>query len=257
FLARPTPGALIWLILWGLLAIALVLTFNRSFWAATALALVMSVLLARGQERTKTALWILGLGFLLVVVLLLVFYEPDSEAARLASATLDRLTTMVSRETFEDPFESSLRWRDFEYTYAIPQILARPITGIGLGTFYRPYLYGIDWVGFDGRAYTHNGHLAILMTTGLLGYLPFLWLSFVFLKRGFQYWHRVSDPLLRATMLAFTLTYLGLFFISIVSSIFMDWFWMPVIGLMMGTNEAIIRTQVLQPVHRGGPSIGR
>jgi len=256
-LARPTPGALGRLLWWGLLAAALILTFNRSFWVVTTITLVMGVLLARGQDRRKATLWILGLGFLLAVVLLLVFYDPESEAARLASATLDRLTTLVSRETFADPFRSSLRWRDFEYKYAIPQILARPITGIGLGTFYRPYLYGIDWVGFDGRSYTHNGHLSILMTTGLVGYLSFLWLSLAFLKRGFQYWHQVADPLLRATVLAFTLTYLGLFFISVVSSIFMDWFWMPVIGLMMGVNEVIIRKQVLQPDHPGGQGIGR
>lgn len=258
FFARPTPGALGRLLIWGLLAAALILTFNRSFWVAVAITLVMGILLARGSDRRKATLWMLSVGFLLAVVLLLVFYDPESEAARLASATLDRLTTLVSQETFQDPFRSSsLRWRDFEYAYAIARFLERPIIGIGLGTFYRPLLFGIDWEGFDGRSYTHNGHLSILMTTGLVGYLSFLWLSLAFLKRGFQYWHRVSDPLLRSTMLAFTLTYLGLFFISVVSSIFMDWFWMPVIGVMMGTNEVIIRTQVLQPVHPGGRTIGR
>jgi hypothetical protein len=46
---------------------------------------------------------------------------------------------------------------------------------------------------------------------------------------------------MRGTMLAFALTYIAVLVGSIVNPMLMQWYWMPLIGIMMGVNEVIIR----------------
>jgi hypothetical protein len=79
-----------------------------------------------------------------------------------------------------------------------------------------------------------------MVKAGIVGWLLFMWLSVAFLRRGFLLWGSVSDPYLRATVLGFTLTFAGAMVAAIVAPVFMQWFWTPVIGLMMGVNEAVL-----------------
>ena len=144
-------------------------------------------------------------------------------------------------ETFEANPTSTLRWRDFEYQYALPQIPSNLFIGLGLGAKYRPMIPGIDYVGLTGQGYIHNAHLWLMLKSGFTGYLCFLWLSGLFLWRGFSSWRRLMIPWQRATVLGFTLTHVAVLLGSIVNPMLMQWYWIPLIGLMLAVNELLIQ----------------
>jgi O-antigen ligase len=112
---------------------------------------------------------------------------------------------------------------------------------------YRPWDPRIDLplgapdANFDFRNFIHNGHLLILLQSGLLGYLSLMWLSLAFLMRGLRYWRSITDDRLRGAMLGFTLVYLTVLIAAVVNSTFMQWRWTPIFGIIMGINEIILR----------------
>jgi O-antigen ligase len=173
------------------------------------------------------------------IVLLPAFAEPESEMGRLVGASYARLATLSSANTIN---ESSLQWRYVENEYALRQIISHPLLGLGLGARYRPFDPRIDYprMGWDARGFIHNGHLWILLDTGLLGYLALMWLSLAFLIRGFRYWRRVANYQLKGVVLGFTLVYLAVLVAAVVNSTFVQWRWTPVIGIMIGINEVIL-----------------
>ena len=224
----------VWLVLLGL---AVILTFNRSFWIAVAVALALLALLAPGETRRRLAHWVLAAAFLMLVVMVPVFSAPHSGAARLVGAFTQRMATLTSSSPFQD---SSFRWRFPEYEYAVAQIMAHPILGLGLGARYRPYDPRLDWSGFDLGNYIHNGHLWVILDTGLVGYGCLVWMSALFIWRGLKGWRSVPDARKGAVVLAFVLTYSGGCVAAIVDPIFAQWYWTPLVGIMMGTNEVIL-----------------
>jgi hypothetical protein len=233
---------------WGLLGLALVLTFSRAFWVATALALFLLAYLLGGQGRQRLLGWSLIALLLLAIILLPAFDSPESQAAKLIRASFERLGTLGSDKTLG---ESSLQWRYVENEYALRQIASHPLTGLGLGARYRPFDPRLDGRERDFRDYIHNGHFWIMIKSGLLGYLCLVWLSLASLLRGFRYWRLVPDSQMRGSVLGFTLTYLGVLFAAVINPIFMQWFWTPVIGLMMGINEVVLKGIGPQQVAQG------
>jgi len=244
-LDRFRPIDMLRILQWSLLGLALVLTFSRASWMGTTLALFLLAYLLRRQGGQR----LVGLGlvvtFLAAMILLVVLARPESQVARLASSSIERLSTVMGGKLFMD---SSFRWRYAEYEYALPQVVSHPLLGLGLGARYRPFDARLDYEFFDGRAYVHNGHLWVLLKTGLLGYGGLLWLSLAFLIRGFKYWRGVPDPTVGGVILGFTLTYSTVLIAAVVSPVFREWFWTPVIGLMMGLNEVILRDSVPREV---------
>jgi O-antigen ligase len=230
---------------WGLLGVALAFTFRRSVWMALVIALLIMNILLQRQERLKYFGWVMVVLVLGITTILLIFSEPHSKMAKLTNAFFERIETIADARSYETNSVSTLRWRDFEYKYALPQIASHPILGLGLGAMYRPYLHDIDYEQFDGRRFTHNGHLYIILKTGLLGYLVFLSISILVLWRGFKYWRCLPDPGMRSIVLGITLAFLGAFLSAISEPRFMDWNWTPVLGIMIGVNEVIFRRYLM------------
>jgi O-antigen ligase len=240
-LNKFTAASLWRVLLCGLLGLAIILTFRRSVWAVTGLALLIIGIVANQEGRRR--LWGWGVAVIVAATLAFVFVdgESNSQTARLTKAFVERFQTLFEDKTFESKNASTLRWRDFEYKHAIPQIISHPLFGLGLGAVYRPYLPGVDHERFDGRRYIHNGHLFIMMKAGMLSYLGLLWLTFTFLKRGFKNWRRMQNGQTKAVVLGLTLAYLGTFISAVSEPRFCDWNnWVIAIGIMMGINEAII-----------------
>jgi O-antigen ligase len=130
-----------------------------------------------------------------------------------------------------------------------------------MGAAYRPVDLRIDWrdaAGFhELTRHIHNGHLWILLQSGLLGYLSFVWLSLLFLVRGFRNWRRVSDHKMRGVLLGFTLVYLVVVIAAGANSSFMQWGWTPVFGILLGVNEIILRNyRSNQAAGRDGVRVG-
>jgi hypothetical protein len=188
----------IWMILvWGLTGLGVVFTFKRNLWIAVCIALCFLAALSWRRVRLRMVGGILVFISIATILLLQIFSLPESHMKKLATGAFDRLASLTKPKTFEDP-DSSFRWRDFEYKYAMPQIASNSLIGLGLGTKYRPFVAGKDWVGTDGevhdlRRFIHNGHLSIIVKSGLVGYLSFLVFSLIALVRGFKFWRRNPD----------------------------------------------------------------
>jgi hypothetical protein len=227
---------------WGLVGLALVLTFLRSYWAVAGVLLLLLALLVTGQSRRRLIGWGLVIAFLTAMLVLAALRDPASKAARLLMASSERLATLGSGETLG---EGSLEWRYLENSYALSQIPSRPLLGLGMGARYRPFDPRLDQEeGWDARRFIHNGHLWVLLNMGVLGYLCLMWLSVTFLIRGSKSWRTISDHWMKGIVLGFTLVYLGLLIAAVVNSIFASWSWTPVIGIMMGVNEVALRRAV-------------
>ncbi|HUV67628.1 MAG TPA: O-antigen ligase family protein [Sedimentisphaerales bacterium] len=225
----------------GLLGMALLVTFLRSYWAVLIMVFFLLAYLCRGYDRRRLIGWGLVVICSAAMILLFVTSDPESRAARLAGASFDRLGTLASSETFQGQ-DSSLNWRKIENGYAFSTIASHPLIGLGMGFTYRPWDPRLDVPGsnYDFRKHIHNGHLLILLQSGLLGYLGFMWLSLAFLMRGFRYWRSIANDRMRGVVLGFTLVYLAVLIAAWVNSTFMQWRWTPVIGIIMGTNEIIL-----------------
>lgn len=240
---KPRLAGILVFLQCSLAGLALVLLFKRNLWMGVSLIMLLLAYLVRGRNRQRLVVWGLVTVFLATIILLLVLSEPGSKATRLVNASFERLVSLGSSETYQDQ-ESSLRWRDFEYRYALPQIAAHPWLGLGLGATYRPFVVGRDHEMEDYRDWIHNGYVWILLKTGLFGFLFLMWCSVAFLWRGLRYWRRIPDPQMRGGVLGFTLTYLVVLIGSIVNPNLMRWHWTPVIGIMMGINEVILKKTV-------------
>jgi len=231
---------------WIILGAGVLLTFKRHLWGGLGLVFcLLFVYSGRTQTRQRWIGWGLVVAILAMIALVLSSVEPDSKVGGLVRASLGRLGSLANTATYEDP-KSSVRWRDFEYRYALPQIAAHPLLGLGLGAKYRPWVSGKDNAEFDGRNFIHNGHIAIVLQTGLLGYLSWLWLALVFLFRGLRYARYSPSPQLRACVVGFALAWLVVLFTSVVEPMVIESYWTSLIGVMMGVNELILFNHVGQ-----------
>ena len=220
----------------GLMGIAVLLTFNRNFWTTALLAFTLFLLLVNERVRLRITLRAIAALCVGMAGLLVILQEPKSQTANVVNASIDRLNSVLPGQLSEDV---GLQWREREYEYALPQIYAHPLLGLGAGAEYRPFDSDLDWEGFQGQAYIHNGHMWIILQAGLLGYGWLLLLSILFIVRGLTHWRRAPNYFLGGIVLGFTLTYLGLMISNLVSPIFAQWQWTPVLGLLMGTCESI------------------
>jgi O-antigen ligase len=223
----------------GLLGMAVLFTFLRSYWGALILVFSLLAFILQGDDRKKLIKWSMAAIIPVAMILLFISSIPDSGAAGLVSASRDRVTTIFTIKTFQGQ-DSSLNYRKIENEYALRQIVLHPLLGLGLGVLYRPLDSRLDTGTDDLRWFIHNGHFRILLDSGLLGYLAFMGLSLAFLFRGFQYWRKVSNDRLKGVVLGFTLIYLAVLIAATVNSPFANWSWTPVFGIIMGTNEVII-----------------
>jgi O-antigen ligase len=130
--------------------------------------------------------------------------------------------------------------RMIENKFAIEEILAHPIFGIGFTRHYRPQIYGpndnLQW-------YLHNGYLWILLKMGILGLIPFLWFSYIFVKRGIKNWQSVEDRFFKAIVLGSVISYLGVALTNFACAYFMENWQTAVFGLSFGINEVIYRVE--------------
>jgi O-antigen ligase len=227
------------LLQWFLIGIGVLITYKRHIWGIVALSILIMFFFIPWQKRMKV-IFLSQILILMIVIVSFLFIqiEPTSRPAILVDSFLVRVSSIFQSNTYED--NSSLRRRDFEYQYAIPQIVAHPLLGLGLGAMYRPYVPYRDNENFDGRTFTHNGHIGLMLKTGLLGYLCYIWFALVFLYRGFKNWRSISNPLLQKIVIGFTLSFLGLLLGSFIEPMVIEWDCTALIGIMMGMSEVIL-----------------
>jgi hypothetical protein len=227
----------------GTVGLAVLLTFNRSFWAAILFALLLVSLLVSLRDRIRffnLTVWVILVGTLILVPVLTINQQWSE---KFIDGLTVRMSTLFNPDTAK---EESLLYRYVENEYAYPQIAAHPLLGLGLGADYRP---------FDRRirstepGYIHNGHLWMMLKIGIVGYFFFMWALLLFIKRSLQSWKYISDLPQKGMLLAFGVMIFGMLLISILNPIFRNWYWSPITGVMLGMGEVIIKLNTNQTIN--------
>ena len=174
-----------------LLALA---AFERSRWLKwtyTALAGYSAVCLMYALSRGAYAAFLAGCLFLgltkrpFLLVLLAVF--ASTWATIVPNAVKSRVETTYDESSGELEHSAEVRielWRDAE-----DLIRTSPAVGTGFNTYaYMSRLYNY--------ADTHNYYLKVLVETGVIGLLLFLWLLAKTFRQGFRLFRRSRDPFL-------------------------------------------------------------
>ena len=141
----------------GLLGMAFLFTFLRSYFGALIIVFGLSAFILKGHDRQKLINWGVVIVILGVITLMLISILPNSRVAGLAGATSQRISTIFKIETYQGQ-DSSFNWRAIENGYALRQIISHPLQGLGLSSVYRPFDSRLDQGGIDMRDFIHNGH---------------------------------------------------------------------------------------------------
>lgn len=224
----------------GFTGLAVIITFNRSFWVGIGVALFCLIIVFPWKHRYKLFTRSVLMALICMCLFAVVYLGVPSLVNRFFDGTANRFSTLVDLSAFQ---ESSINDRNIENAYAIPQIIAHPIIGLGLGADYRPQDLRIDplVMTWDRLNYIHNGHFWILLKTGLIGYLCFVFLSVIFIVRGLRAWKTMREPYFKSVMVSFVTVFIGLQVAALYNPIFRQSFWTAIIGIMMGTNEVMIK----------------
>ena len=92
----------------------------------------------------------------------------------------------------------------------------------------------------------HCGLLEIVLRLGLVGFVPFIWLTALCLIRGFRNWEKVQDPFLRVLCIGLTVSYVGILITSLLESVFLSWRGSIAIPIIWGINEVIYRLEGIE-----------
>lgn len=223
-----------------LLPVATLFTFTRSLWLGAVLSGSILVLFPRVEGRRVVLLILILAVSVAVLVPLLIPYFP--RVATVVDAVTARFASLFAGE--ELVYDSSTQWRLRENDLAIAKFKEYPILGIGPKGVYRtPWSDGeTDQYGVcDLCRYIHNSYLYLLVDLGIVGVLPVLWFSILFLLRGFSAWRTVQDLVLRGIIVGFTLSYIAVLVTSVSSPRFTESYFIPVIGVALGINEVALR----------------
>ena len=227
-----------------LFPLAILFTFTRGLWLGIVLSSIVFVIFTRTESKRFVlllAILIVGTSLLLPMVS---HYFPRAD--RIAEAVSLRAGSLFAGSELE--YDSSTQWRIRENELALAKIMENPIWGVGLGGDYRP-----RWHDGDGLThYVHNGFLFLLLQIGLVGLVPFLWLSLVFVIRGFHYWRTITDPVLRGLVMGFSLSYIAVLYASISSPRLLEPNFVLLMGIMLGVNEVAIRLAKQYPRSTNG-----
>lgn len=182
-------------------AVALMLSFRRSFWIAAVLGILLVFLLVRGPGGRRSLVPLVGL-----VTAAFVLAVAVGGTTRSQSAVVERarsLSPSEIRATKED------RYRLAEQRNVVAEIRAHPITGLGLG---------VPWTASEplpteydgGREYTHVVVFWWWLKLGFAGVLAYLWLMAAAIFTAYRVARLHPDVLVKAGALGAVAALFGL-----------------------------------------------
>ena len=224
-----------WYLVGGaIVSLFLILLFSRHVWLSLFFSVVLTFFLTGRKHSTN----LFKLTFL--ICLLAIFFVW---AAILGVQPMKRYKELISYRLH------SLKWidhtgsyglRTLENQYAIEKIKEHPVFGIGFTTPYRPQVY---YPEDNIKHFIHNGYLWILLKLGLLGFIPFVWFSYIFVKRGLKNWDNLNGAFYKGVVLGSVSSYLGIALGNLAAPHFMQNWEVAALGLYFGTNEVIYRIE--------------
>lgn len=155
---RSPRGRLVLLAVVVLNGVSLLLTYERTFWVATAVGALFILSRSSGHQRLRAMAW--G-----VTVLTVSFLAFTTFAPRELTAARERLLSLSQYGT-----DSSVRYRVTESRHAMAEIRARPVVGSG---FAATIFWGRPWalVPPSSSRFIHNGYLWLAWRLGIPGAL--------------------------------------------------------------------------------------
>lgn len=221
-----------------LLGTGLILTYNRSYWVAVILCImILAAITARDSRKRLTALLLSAVIFFGSSIVM--FSGAEGKLSETIDAVEERITSLFAGKDLIE--SSSLEDRRIENNYAIQQIKLHPLIGSGLANTYRPSIYGPN----DKLAnYVHNGYLWLIMNLGAIGFFFFIWFYFGFLIRAFKHISTVNDDYLKGILVGLLLSGVGIVPMNFVNPMFMQGFSIVVMSIAIGLTEVIIRIEL-------------
>ena len=214
----------------GLLPLAITFTFSRNLWLGAIGGGVVFVLLSRLQGRRFVFLiLIVALGAVLLGTLLSAYFPRIETVAEGLTA---RFSSLFAGD--ELVYDSSTQGRLKENEYAIAKIKEYPFLGIGPMADYYDSMY-------KNTYYVHNAYLWILLDFGIVGFVPFVWFSIIYLLRGTLYWVESQEPILKGIVIGLTISYIAILISSIATPKLLELSSVPLIAMMLGINEVAMR----------------
>lgn len=160
------------IVLVALNGVSLLLTFERTLWVATVLALGFVTLRAGRAQRVKALVWLL-------IAAAIAFATFATVAPGQLTTARERLLSLGQYET-----DGSLRYRIVESRHVVEKILESPVIGSGLADTIR---WARPWEGVPTRTYryTHNSYLSYMWRLGVpAALLFFALLAWAIVARG-------------------------------------------------------------------------
>jgi O-antigen ligase len=232
--SRISPLVLMGIV--GLATVAIALTFYRGGWVAALFSLGLVFLVTPPARRARIIMGLLAA----IVVLLIVGAFSISTGGKMgtyAAALGTRAESLFSGDALmqeQDTWDN----RILELKDALRVIPQHLVFGIG---FANPYRTGGRFTG-DVGTWIHNGYAFVLLKMGLLGFVPFVSIFVIFLRRGLHLWKGVRHPSYRALSLGLTAGFAGLMLANISDPRLVgNLKWTPVCGVILGINEVIYR----------------
>lgn len=222
-----------YLYLLPLLGAGIILTYNRSYWVAAILGLLLLMLITASENRMRLV------ALLTIVVIfggsiLAMFGGSGGKLGTTVDAVTHRFTSLFAGKELSrsGPVDD----RRLENAYALTQIRSHPLLGIGLGNDYRPEIYGPE----DKLTYyVHNAYLWLLTDLGIIGFLLFFWFYLLFLARAAKSWKSISDEFLKSAVAGALISGIAILSMALFIPVFMEWFSIVVIATMTGLAETI------------------
>lgn len=163
-------------VLLGILAIALVLSYSRAAWLGVAFAIGVLVLV-KLKVSFKTLCIIIG--FLAVIIIPIrneIYFALQKNDTDSSMDMMEHIKSASNISTDESNIERINRWKS-----ALRMFQAEPVVGFGLGTFafsYAPFQISDDLsnasTNAGNRGNAHSEYLGLLAETGFMGLLCYL-----------------------------------------------------------------------------------
>lgn len=229
------------------LGVALLLTYTRAQWVATAIALTLIVVfLPRAARKTLGRGLYVAAPAIAVALCLVAGGAIGTGEGGTVQALASRATSIITPNSTLNT--ASLQWRAFEDQAAFNAISDHPVVGVGLGNDYRNITLlqgeasGWLWdLGGPSRLtrMAHNSYLYLTVKMGIPALLTFFWFAIAFLIGGTRVYFRLPAGPEKLVVLATVASFPGLLFWAIFEAQLMRQGGMVAIGLMVGIVVAI------------------
>jgi O-antigen ligase len=191
-----------------LLTASLLLSYRRSFWIATVLALLLILLLGSSARGRR----VLIPGIVLVGLAVWMIGSTQFQAQTPLATRFESLSPTKIQQNAED------RYRLDERANVVAEIERHPIAGIGLQQGWAATVRSLPVEHLNGRSYVHFGFLWWWLKLGILGAAAFVAVIAGGMLLAWRTWRCNREPILRCFGIASLCGIVGLATIETTAS---------------------------------------